>query len=62
MKILIIDDQQLVLLSLEKALTDLGYEVISADNVIDAINKYDSVQPNLVIVDINMEAEDNSSA
>jgi DNA-binding response OmpR family regulator len=62
MKILIIDDQQLVLLSLEKALTDLGYEVISADNVIDAINKYDSVQPNLVIVDINMEAEDNSTA
>jgi DNA-binding response OmpR family regulator len=62
MKILIIDDQQLVLLSLEKALTDLGYEVISADNVIDAINKYDSVQPNLVIVDINMEAADNSSA
>jgi DNA-binding response OmpR family regulator len=62
MKILIIDDQQLVLLSLEKSLTDLGYEVISADNVIDAINKYDSVQPNLVIVDINMEAADNSSA
>ncbi|HCQ14287.1 response regulator, partial [Flavobacterium sp.] len=62
MKILIIDDQQLVLLSLEKALTDLGYEVISADNVIDAINKYDSAQPNLVIVDINMEAADNSSA
>ena len=57
MKILIIDDQQLVLLSLEKSLTDLGYEVISADNVVDAIEKYDAIQPNLVIVDINMSGE-----
>ncbi len=62
MKILIIDDQQLVLLSLEKSLTDLGYEVLSADNVVDAIGKYDSFQPNLVIVDINMAAENDSTA
>jgi CheY-like chemotaxis protein len=62
MKILIIDDQQLVLLSLEKSLTDLGYEVVSASNVVDAIIKYDSYQPNLVIVDINMAAENESTA
>jgi CheY-like chemotaxis protein len=62
MKILIIDDQQLVLLSLEKSLTDLGYDVVSANNVIDAIIKYDSFHPNLVIVDINMEAEQESTA
>ncbi len=60
MKILIIDDQQLVLLSLEKSLTDLGYQVISADNIIDAIAKYDAFNPNLVIVDINM-SQDNTS-
>ena len=54
MKILIVDDQQLVLLSLEKCLTDLGYEVKSSDNVFDAITQYDKYQPNLVIVDINM--------
>ena len=54
MKILIIDDQQLVLLSLEKALTDLGYEVRSAENVEYAIKSYDEIQPNLVIVDINL--------
>ena len=54
MKILIIDDQQLVLLSLEKALTDLGYEVHSAENVEYAIKSYDEIQPNLVIVDINL--------
>lgn len=54
MKILIIDDQQLVLLSLQKALTDLGYEVHSAENVADAISSFDALEPNLVIVDINL--------
>lgn len=53
-KILIVDDQQLVLLSLEKCLTDLGYDVISSDNVFDAISKFDQTNPDLVIVDINM--------
>lgn len=60
MKILIIDDQQLVLLSLEKALTDLGYEVHSAENVSDAISSYDNLQPNLVIVDINLSGKTDS--
>lgn len=53
-KILIVDDQKLVLLSLEKCLTDLGYEVKTSDNVYDAVATYDSYAPNLVIVDINM--------
>lgn len=54
MKILIVDDQELVLLSLNKCLTDLGYDVVSSNNVFDAIKKYDQFQPNLVIADINM--------
>jgi CheY-like chemotaxis protein len=54
MKILIVDDQELVLLSLEKCLTDLGYEVKSSNNVFDAIAKYDEFLPSLVIADINM--------
>lgn len=53
-KILLVDDQKLVLLSLEKSLSDLGYDVKTADNVYDAIAAYDSYKPNLVIVDINM--------
>jgi CheY-like chemotaxis protein len=36
MKILIVDDQELVVPSLEKCLLDLGYEVVSA-NIIDGI-------------------------
>lgn len=54
MKILIIDDQELVILSLEKSLLDLGYEVLSANTISDGIEKYDLYQPDLVIADINM--------
>ncbi|TAF62529.1 MAG: T9SS C-terminal target domain-containing protein [Flavobacterium sp.] len=58
MKILIIDDQQLVLLSLEKSLHDLGYEVITAATVAEAIEKFDIYSPSLVIVDINLSGEE----
>ena len=54
MKILIVDDQELVLLSLKKCLTDLGYDVMTSNSVNDAIEKYDFYRPNLVIADINM--------
>lgn len=53
-KILIVDDQELVLISLEKCLTDLGYEVKSSNNMSDAITSYDEFEPDLVITDINM--------
>ncbi|SNR59709.1 response regulator [Lutibacter flavus] len=54
MKILAIDDQQLVLLPLEKRLTALGYEVKIEVNAETGIETYKSFQPDLVIVDINM--------
>ena len=54
MKILIVDDQELVLLSLEKALTDQGYEVERANNVIDAAAAFESFVPDLLIADMNM--------
>ncbi len=54
MKILIIDDQELVLLSIEKCLKDLGYQVISAMTVAAAIKIYDAENPDLVITDLNL--------
>lgn len=54
MKILIVDDEELVVLSLKKCLTDLGYDVMTSNSVNDAIEKYDFYRPNLVIADINM--------
>ncbi|WP_159020099.1 response regulator [Algibacter sp. L3A6] len=54
MKILAIDDQQLVLLPLQKRLTDLGYEVTIETDANQAISVYNTFNPDLVIVDINM--------
>ena len=54
MKILTIDDQQLILLSVEKRLSELGYEVQTAESGILGIEQFDSFEPDLVIVDINM--------
>jgi len=54
MKILTIDDQQLILLSLEKKLKALGYEVKTADSGLLGKKYFDSFKPDLVIVDINM--------
>ncbi|MFD2726341.1 response regulator [Hyunsoonleella rubra] len=54
MKILAIDDQQLVLLPLQKRLLELGYEVEVTTSSLEAIDILDAFQPDLVIVDINM--------
>ena len=54
MKVLAIDDQKLVLIPLEIRLKELGYEVLTETNALDAIDLYDAFQPDLVIVDINI--------
>ncbi|MBM1107472.1 response regulator [Aurantibacter crassamenti] len=54
MKILTIDDQELILLSVEKRLKELGYDVKTANSGELGINLYNSFKPDLVLVDINM--------
>lgn len=54
MKILAIDDQQLVLLPLQKRLKALGYHVKIETEAYEGVATYNSFQPDLVIVDINM--------
>lgn len=54
-KILAIDDQQLVLLSLEKHLSDIGYTVKCANDGQSGLELFDSFKPDLLIVDINMD-------
>ena len=54
MKILAIDDQQLVLLPLQKGLCNLGYDVKIETNARQGLSQFDTFQPDLVIVDINM--------
>ncbi|WP_425076764.1 response regulator [Psychroserpens sp. S379A] len=54
MKILAIDDQQLVLLPLKKRLTELGYEVRIETDAARGMELVSNFNPDLVIVDINM--------
>ena len=54
MKVLAIDDQQLVLLPLQKRLAELGYEVKIETDATKGLELYESFSPDLVIVDINM--------
>ncbi|WP_339714029.1 response regulator [uncultured Kriegella sp.] len=54
MKILAIDDQKLILLSVEKKLSELGYEVMTANSGETGMSLYETFEPDLVLVDINM--------
>lgn len=54
MRVLAIDDQQLVLLPIKKRLTELGYEVKTETNAVKGLKLYDSFKPDLVIADVNM--------
>ncbi|MBI6118067.1 response regulator [Salegentibacter maritimus] len=54
MKILAVDDQQLVLMPLEKRLKELGYTVKTTTNAENAIDLYREFEPDLLIIDINM--------
>lgn len=54
MKILAIDDQQLVLLPLQKRLMELKYDVKIETDANNSISLYNSFKPDLVIIDINM--------
>ncbi|HEA21423.1 hypothetical protein LCGC14_1224390 [marine sediment metagenome] len=54
MKILAIDDQRLILLSVEKRLKEMGFDVMIAENGQTGKELFDSFAPNLVLLDINM--------
>ncbi|MDO6470665.1 glycosyltransferase [Maribacter sp. 1_MG-2023] len=54
MKILAIDDQKLILLSVEKRLSELGYEMQTAKSIESGIQLFNSFKPDLVLLDMNM--------
>lgn len=58
MKILAADDQPLILKSISHKLKNAGYELFYANDGQEAIDMYDDIQPNLVIVDLNMPGRD----
>ncbi len=57
-KILVVDDEESIHLLYREELEDEGYQVISAMNGEDALKLFESEQPDLVILDINMPGMD----
>ena len=56
-KILVVDDDRLVLATLTHGLSQAGYEVIDADNGDDAILLARQHRPELALLDIRMEGK-----
>jgi len=56
-KILVVDDDRLVLATLSHGLSQAGYEVIDADNGDDAILLARQHRPDLALLDIRMEGK-----
>lgn len=52
--ILIVDDEEIFLLSLKNNLARLGYAVVSATNGCDALTLFKEQSVDLVITDLNM--------
>jgi DNA-binding response OmpR family regulator len=52
MKILIAEDEPLILQTMELKLKKEGYEVVGCADGLDALNKLEETKPNLVITDI----------
>lgn len=54
MKILIVDDSVLVRMKCRKVLENNGYNVIEAENGVEAIEKYKEYNPDAVLMDVVM--------
>ena len=52
--IMTVDDSPSMRMLLTAALTDLGYEVLEAEDGVQALERLDGVEPDLLITDINM--------
>jgi len=57
-KVLIVDDEPLNVDYLEQALEDANYQIITATNGEEALNKIQSEQPDLVLLDLAMPIMD----
>lgn len=61
-KILVVDDAAFMRMRCSKLLTDNGYDVVEAENGLDAIAKYKASKPDAVLLDITMPEMDGLTA
>ncbi|WP_322818758.1 response regulator [Tepidiforma sp.] len=60
--ILVVDDAAFMRMRMSKILTEAGYEVIQAENGLEAVQKYQSARPDAVLMDITMPEMDGLTA
>ncbi|MGB4862482.1 MAG: response regulator [Tepidiformaceae bacterium] len=60
--ILVVDDAAFMRMRMSKILAEAGYDVIQAENGLEAVEKYKSSSPDAVLMDITMPEMDGLSA
>lgn len=60
--ILVVDDAAFMRMRISKILTEAGYEVIQAENGVQAIEEYKARKPDAVLLDITMPEMDGLTA
>lgn len=60
--ILVVDDAAFMRMRMSKILTEAGYQVVQAENGIEAVEKYRSEKPDAVLMDITMPEMDGLTA
>jgi len=61
-KVLIVDDAAFMRMRTSKLLSEAGYEVIQAENGLEAVQKYREHRPDVVLLDITMPEMDGLTA
>ncbi len=60
--IMVVDDAAFMRMRMSKILSEAGYEVIQAENGLDALEKYKGSRPDAVLMDITMPEMDGLTA
>ncbi len=60
--ILVVDDAAFMRMRMSKILTEAGYQVVQAENGLEAVAKYQSEKPDAVLMDITMPEMDGLTA
>lgn len=60
--ILVVDDAAFMRMRMSKILSEAGYEVVQAENGLDALDKYKAQRPDAVLMDITMPEMDGLEA
>lgn len=60
--ILVVDDAAFMRMRMSKILTEAGYQVVQAENGLEAVEKYRSEKPDAVLMDITMPEMDGLTA